>query len=580
MHALDRFLLAFRRDVTRAAPHDPDHYVRLYWDDRDAFLRAQDAAWAARTPEPFVSLTKVQAANEALSAKTAGRLANRFISSSRFAEAVDVLRDQRHGLGRGSALDLARAELGRGRIEEAAAVLAQAEVDPRSAEAAEGIEAAIAGIRSAQKDFAASGDWPACRALFDLWIEAGSPETAFDVLMSAINAGVPLPGEDRTDFHEALDLALSLHRPPSAYNLFRALEQLPRYANRSERLEATCRWVRAASAGAENAGPLDIGRSRAFLGGSAAMAVGASGETRAAVETLGALTLAYPKLHYLKHALTLFVGRDVLASHPLRYGPAGPRRVFDVFIFNNELRLLQLKLHEMADWVDAFVLVEARRTFTGAPKPLVFDENRAQFAAFASKIIHVVVDEFPPYVRHPWAREFYQRDIGIKGLDGRCQEDDLVIISDADEVASREAVLGFKGEYAWLGMERMRYFLNYRQVLSPAELKPHAGLWRAKYLRSLGLSRGRVVLMAEKRARCERVGGWHFTSIADAPGIVHKLNHTAHQEHAGADAEAVAAHLAQIRSGVPEPGWERVELDERFPAYLRENRAAFEDVLL
>ncbi len=275
------------------------------------------------------------------------------------------------------------------------------------------------------------------------------------------------------------------------------------------------------------------------------------------------------------------VGQEVLKAHPLRYGPeGGGRKVFDVFLFNNELRILKMKLHEMADWVDAFVLVEARQTFTGAPKPLVFQENREQFAAFADKIVHVVVDEFPDWVRHPWAREYHQRDMGVVGLSGRVREDDLVIVSDSDEVISRRAVQDFDGEFAPMGLERMRYFLNYRQDLPPDQLREYPSVWRAGYLRTIGLSNARETVRADKKLRRLASAGWHFTSVADAPGIVEKLNNTSHQEHAGASQDAIAAVLTELRAGRLEAGWERCELDERFPAYLRTHRDEFEDLLL
>jgi beta-1,4-mannosyl-glycoprotein beta-1,4-N-acetylglucosaminyltransferase len=43
-----------------------------------------------------------------------------------------------------------------------------------------------------------------------------------------------------------------------------------------------------------------------------------------------------------------------------------------VFWFFDELELLDLRLHELADVVDRFVLVEATTTFSGAAKPLSF----------------------------------------------------------------------------------------------------------------------------------------------------------------------------------------------------------------
>ena len=51
---------------------------------------------------------------------------------------------------------------------------------------------------------------------------------------------------------------------------------------------------------------------------------------------------------------------------------SGAKKIYDCFIFFNELDLLELRLEEHFDRVDIFVLCEANTTFTGRPKPLVF----------------------------------------------------------------------------------------------------------------------------------------------------------------------------------------------------------------
>lgn len=54
------------------------------------------------------------------------------------------------------------------------------------------------------------------------------------------------------------------------------------------------------------------------------------------------------------------------------------RRAYDCFIFWKELDLLDLRLHELADAVDYFVLAEATHTFSGHPKPLHFAQHRGK----------------------------------------------------------------------------------------------------------------------------------------------------------------------------------------------------------
>ena len=66
-------------------------------------------------------------------------------------------------------------------------------------------------------------------------------------------------------------------------------------------------------------------------------------------------------------------------------GDVAPK-IVDAFTFYNELDMLEIRLAELYNVVDFFVLVEATETFQGSPKPLYFDQNRARFKKYAKKI--------------------------------------------------------------------------------------------------------------------------------------------------------------------------------------------------
>lgn len=86
-------------------------------------------------------------------------------------------------------------------------------------------------------------------------------------------------------------------------------------------------------------------------------------------------------------------------------------------------------------------------TFTGQKKPLYFQENKARFAAFSHKIVHVVI---PPMTwakrrrqmkrwnitKREWAEEYHTRDIGLYMAIQMCrpQEGDWIFLSDIDEL--------------------------------------------------------------------------------------------------------------------------------------------------
>ncbi|WP_052699395.1 hypothetical protein [Hyphomicrobium sp. 99] len=126
--------------------------------------------------------------------------------------------------------------------------------------------------------------------------------------------------------------------------------------------------------------------------------------------------------------------------------------IYDCFTFYNELDILEIRLHELYEVVDRFVLVEANWTFQGNPKPLYFAENKSAFSRYADKIIYVRVD-FPDcnlqsrLTTGPrdaiWAREHFQREQISQGLKDASPED-LIIVGDVDEIISaaklREAI--------------------------------------------------------------------------------------------------------------------------------------------
>ena len=50
-------------------------------------------------------------------------------------------------------------------------------------------------------------------------------------------------------------------------------------------------------------------------------------------------------------------------------------KIFDVFLFFNELDLLELRLKTLYDIVDYFIITEINETFSGKCKELIFKKN-------------------------------------------------------------------------------------------------------------------------------------------------------------------------------------------------------------
>jgi glycosyltransferase involved in cell wall biosynthesis len=259
--------------------------------------------------------------------------------------------------------------------------------------------------------------------------------------------------------------------------------------------------------------------------------------------------------------------------------PPGGRKIYDCFQFYNELDLLELRLAELSPVVDHFVLVEATYTHAGTPKPLYFAENRQRFAAYADKIIHVVVADDPG--GFSWVREGHQRQAILRGLIA-AGPDDMVIISDADEILRpsvvqqlRDAAPGGPALFA-PELDIYLYFLNLR---SP---DPWISVAAAPYglVQRVGANNMRY-LAKQRIGQPFPAAGWHFTWMGGIDRFLAKLDAFAHREMIGSFGQDDAANRARLErffatgrfdEGAIPGMWTalaRVPIDDHFPAALR-----------
>ncbi|CAH1433906.1 unnamed protein product [Lactuca virosa] len=118
-----------------------------------------------------------------------------------------------------------------------------------------------------------------------------------------------------------------------------------------------------------------------------------------------------------------------------------PRRVFDAVLFSNEVDLLTIRWHELYPYVTEFVLLESNSTFTGLPKPLVFDSLREQFKFVEPRLTYGKIPGRFRKGENPFVEEAYQR-LALDYLLRKAgiQDDDLLIMSDVDEIPSRHTI--------------------------------------------------------------------------------------------------------------------------------------------
>ena len=208
--------------------------------------------------------------------------------------------------------------------------------------------------------------------------------------------------------------------------------------------------------------------------------------------------------------------------------------VIDTFLFFNELSILNMRLHELNDTVDYFVISESEVSHAGTPKPLYYRENKDLFSKFNHKIISLVVDEATTndYISSKKGTrikltERAQRDFVSKGLDDLgLEEDDLILNSDVDEIINTKAFIENHPQDCQSYRFRMRYFLynfNWEFKNTPWERATcstysHFKSTTANQLRN----RGRTPVIAND--------GWQCSFFGDADAVATKLKNYSHSD--------------------------------------------------
>jgi len=154
-------------------------------------------------------------------------------------------------------------------------------------------------------------------------------------------------------------------------------------------------------------------------------------------------------------------------------------KIIDIFTFNGEYDLLEIRLNILNDVVDEFIIVEAEETFSGNPKPLYYLMQEARYADWHDKIKYYVIpshykndvelsrmaDNSPNVPRTPthWKNEFMQKE-SIKNALHHLDDNDICFVGDVDEIWDKKTCKEMKVNFIprKLKLRVYTYFLNNR----------------------------------------------------------------------------------------------------------------------
>jgi beta-1,4-mannosyl-glycoprotein beta-1,4-N-acetylglucosaminyltransferase len=189
-------------------------------------------------------------------------------------------------------------------------------------------------------------------------------------------------------------------------------------------------------------------------------------------------------------------------------------KIYDCFMFFAEFEILELRLQELNDSVDYFVLTESNKTHALRPKPLYFKENNHRFEPYRKKIIYIENLDTNKY-SGVWSKENADRNSLSRGLVNADQED-IIMISDVDEIPDISNLdLGSVSKPITLDMEYYNYYVNCRKN----RWWPGTTLHRFSHGRDPQWYR-------DNRVEFPRVqNGWHYSYLGGFDRIKEKLRH-------------------------------------------------------
>ncbi|KAL8951943.1 MAG: hypothetical protein Q9222_002127 [Ikaeria aurantiellina] len=262
------------------------------------------------------------------------------------------------------------------------------------------------------------------------------------------------------------------------------------------------------------------------------------------------------------------------------------RKVYDLFIISSELDWLEIRMGELYEEVDYFIIMEAATTFTDSPKPLYVQDNWARYKRFHPKMIHHVLNDTGIAFDGTWAREMFSRnamfDQVVPFLDDEKAAGlgDVILVSDVDEIprpvtlrALRNCAfprrLTLRSHFYYYGFQWLHrgdqwahpqatFYEGPDQTVKPEELRgtndPEADLWNA---------------------------AWHcsycFGKLQD---LVDKVQSFSHSELNKPEFTDRAKILQRVRHGIDmfdrgSEKFDRVDSNPDIPAYLLANEDRF-----
>ena len=266
-------------------------------------------------------------------------------------------------------------------------------------------------------------------------------------------------------------------------------------------------------------------------------------------------------------------------------------KIFDCITFFDENLLVNSRFEILKDVVDYFIVCESKYDHMGNKKKINFNlKNKS----FSSKVRHLIIEENFPNLSDGWAIESYQREKILDNLK-EATEEDYIMYSDSDEIPNPNKLKDFSLKKKY-GIFLQKFFVYKINIFNKYET-PWQGtrICKKKNLKSITFLRKKIKLenlekafwkfYYEKSIEAIQNGGWHFNNLYSAETISKKLKNIQNIDkglkYVHTEVNTINEKILNLEDVFKRKHkYDKVEIDSRFPEYIRNNKDIFNDFIL
>lgn len=293
------------------------------------------------------------------------------------------------------------------------------------------------------------------------------------------------------------------------------------------------------------------------------------------------------------------------------------RKIYDCFLFWKEFNALEIRLNELYEVVDKFIIVEFSQGHSGLEKPFYLKDKMEDYVKFADKIELFSLDikiknRGPLHIGHG------QRKILDKIIfDIKPDNDDLILTSDSDEIVRADLLKKFKysndsscnvvfnldlyhnklNNYfgSWIRPRLISYrkFKGFSHSYRDVFVLLNSNFRRFKWIPLMRVNPffsaskfdtwlGTWVGCGLKKLTIVNNAGWHFTKIYPLEDNVEHAKNTPHLEalQHGIRQEEMAVRIKNNLTSYGKIAQGKiVKIDNSFPRYVLQNKVKFSDYI-